>query len=227
MNNNIGCCCCCCRDNQNFRFGQLSKPFESGDVMKYNKKRPWLLINGRISKAWMILSVDSPAVIFFTILRSRDFSQFSKKKKAQRGSEAERQKRAWATHTHTHASRDLDIKAKPDRDNTRAPKNEKKKQSGIKNDVTTFSAVICLWRRHRTQKEEKLEHPPPYSFRLGKDFFCVFHVSKKWAIAHSRQKKNSTADRMATVLCRGSSPFGCLTEHAILFKQIKCYISFI
>ena len=122
MNNNIGCCCC--RDNQNFRFGQLSKTFESGDVIKNNKKGPGSLMD--VLARHESFSLDSPAVIFFhsTVAGLKPIF-----KKAQRGSEAERQK-GREPHSHTHASHDLDLKAKPDRDNTRAPK--RKKQSGIK-----------------------------------------------------------------------------------------------
>jgi hypothetical protein len=63
--NNIGCCC---RDNQNFRFGQLSKTFESGDVIKNNKKGPGSLMD--VLEAWSMndsLSILPPW--YFFILR--------------------------------------------------------------------------------------------------------------------------------------------------------------
>ncbi len=164
---------------------------------------------------WFSLSILRPWY-FFSFYGRGTLANFLFKKKKPNGEAKQSGKKGVShTHTHTHASHDLDIKAKPDRDNTRAPKREKKNtQSGIKNDVTTFSLVILpLAPPPYPKKKKNWNTPPPpnppYSFRLGKDFSFFTFQKSGWLHTHARKTHtHSTADRMATILSRGSSPLG-------------------
>jgi hypothetical protein len=153
---------------------------------------------------WFSLSI-LPPWYFFPFYGRGTLANFQKK--AQRGSEAERQKRAWATHTH--ASHDLDIKAKPDRDNTRAPKNEKThSRESRMTSRPSFCCDLPLAPPPYPKGRKNWNTPRHIVFREG--FFRIFRFSrfKKVGDCTLTPEKNSTADRMATVLCRGSSPLG-------------------